>query len=113
MKQNVLSTRWAEIVKDFNASGLTQRQYCRNNALKKNQLSYWKLKLARMDTPNIKKNTRQLIPIQIAPIDQQRNKSIKIILHDGVRISIPCTVNTFCKNELLALIFNNTRGGHV
>ena len=92
------STRdcWLNNYNSFNKSGLTQREYCRQEELGYWTFNSWKRRFDKSESDT----TLQEVPIKISPA-HSANSPIEIILENNLRISIP---ENFSENTLKKII---------
>ena len=75
---------WANHVKSFHKSGLTQRDYCRQN-----NISYWSFNLWKRKIETSGCTGFHQVPAEIIQVEPPSDKNIEITIHDHLRISIP------------------------
>ena len=93
MKSNPVKTdKWRALVKNYNESDLTMKEFCEKNAIKIHQLQYWLRKFKRELTPT--SFVKILNPIY------QVQRPLSIDFHD-LRINIPESYN---ESSLIDLI---------
>lgn len=75
---------WQKYYSAYIASGLTQREYCRQNNLCYWTFNSWKRKLEKLEKPTL------LQEIPFTALDKEITQGhIEIILSDNMRLSIP------------------------
>lgn len=78
-------TLWQERLRDWQASGLSGAQWCRQQALPEHQLSYWKRKLQTQAE-------NKLVPIVVTPKEKPvLSQSITLRLPSGLCIETETT----------------------
>jgi hypothetical protein len=88
---------WKPHIENWNRSGLTQVEYCRQNHLNRHTFGYWKSKL------NKEKVFRQLLPVSIkpdinpAPYSFPSGVSLSFNGRFDVRLDIGFNSDTFLK----------------
>jgi len=75
---------WKKHVKSFQKSGLTQRDYC-----KQNNISYWSFNPWKRRIETSGSIEMHQIPAEIIQDQPPVNKNVEIIVHDRLRITIP------------------------
>ncbi|MFH2058865.1 MAG: IS66 family insertion sequence element accessory protein TnpB [Pseudomonadota bacterium] len=73
---------WNTHLEQWSASGMTQREYCRQNNLIAHRFTYWKIKLKGTHLP-VKFVQISPEPIRIGPFD------LKLNIGPGLQIEIP------------------------
>lgn len=82
---------WKQHMSDWQASGLTQAAYCREQGLNERYFSQWKKKLLNSREEDMQSMTGAgFVPVEVLPAES--DKTISIELPNGIRISIPATL---------------------
>ena len=71
---------WENRLKDWNASGLTQSQYCREHGLRVNQFIYWKKR--------VMPGTVTLVEVP-TPKPLRSSSAISLVIGEHYRLEIP------------------------
>ena len=80
-------TYWANHVKQWNASGKSQSDYCRHNKLKLHQLVYWKQVFGTHLKPKSNPSSKNgFVAIQLERSSMPRAQEMTIQLPNGIRI---------------------------
>ncbi len=73
---------WRIHIEQWAESGLSQREYCRQNNLKSNRFTYWKVKYSKTDQP------MELVQIPL-PIDHCKSSGLKLNIGRDLQVEIP------------------------
>lgn len=73
---------WSNHLEQWSASGLTQREYCRQNNLISHRFTYWKIKLNGTHLPV------KFVQVVPAPV-QSESTDLKLNIGPGLQIEIP------------------------
>jgi hypothetical protein len=102
MKNKRSSTKgrsfWLAHVKAKNASGLTQREYCRQN-----NLSYWSFNPWKRRIENETAQFHEISPAIVQGLPGE-SRQIEITIGDTIRISIPDGFSSDTLREILAAL---------
>ena len=74
------AVRWWKHVEAYKASGLTRKEYCRENRLNIHQLDYWRKKLNRAPKAPPTKNENGFVQVQV---DDEKQPGSSINLRIG------------------------------
>ncbi len=89
MKPSPRQQHWAQHIETWRSSDLSQNAYCRERHLKPHQFSYWKRKLALLNTEHTSKpssTTTAFIPLTMADTSATTN-GLRIRLPNGCELS--------------------------
>lgn len=102
MKNTRSSTKgrsfWQAHVKAQNASGITQREYCRQN-----NISYWSFNPWKRRIENESVQFQEISPT-IVQEQPGENRRIKITVNDTIRISVPEGFSAATLRDILAVL---------
>lgn len=103
-KQPCSQRHWQAHVNALNNSGLSRAEYCRQQSLCYNALTYWHRKLSRPST-----NTTTLVPVAIRPnigqnIVQPDQAELKIILPGKMSVAVGDNFSPKTLTRLLATL---------
>ena len=73
------ATYWQQHLKDWQQSGLSQRDYCQQHELTYASFGYWRKRL----------RTKESTTAKLVPISVSRPALITVYLPSGVRIEVP------------------------
>jgi hypothetical protein len=59
-----ITEQWLQLAREFQNSGMTRGQYCKQKQIKIFQLDYWRKQLRKPDLP-VRSSTKSWIPLQI------------------------------------------------
>jgi hypothetical protein len=89
---------WLEHVKAQNASGLTQREYCRQN-----KISYWSFNPWKHRIENESVQFHEISPEIVQGLPEE-NRRIEITVKDFIRISVPDGFSAATLSEILHVL---------
>ena len=93
-----LSARWKKYIEDWQASGLSQAEYCRQHGLNANTFSG---RLSHHRSQGIPRQP-ELIPVQVLPVPASSDAAGPVVLwHRGRRVEFPAAVSPRWLAELL------------
>jgi len=90
-----LSTRWKNHIEDWQASGLSQAEYCRRHGLNANTFSGRLRDYKSQELPR----PPELIPVQVRPLPTAAGPVV--LWHGGLRLEFPAAVSPRWLAELL------------
>ena len=67
MRSEYRLQQWAQVVKACNASGLSNREYCRQHNISEKTYYYWVRRLRQAAASQIEARTPTLVPLEPAP----------------------------------------------
>ncbi|WDP87149.1 MAG: IS66 family insertion sequence element accessory protein TnpB [Desulfobacter sp.] len=73
---------WRTHIEQWTETGLSQREYCKQNNLRSNRFTYWKVKFSKTDQP------MELVQIPF-PIHHFKPPGLKINIGRGLQVEIP------------------------
>ena len=105
MKQERLEyyNHWREVMKDFEASGLSQSKYCELKNISYRKFKYYRYQINKSSKPP----TPEFAPIKIAAStspNQASFGSYKIQLQNGIRCEIPLDYQETSLTHLLGVL---------
>jgi len=78
---------WKHHIEEWSRSGLTQAAYCRENDLRPNRFTYWKIKFKDQNLPI---EFAQVSPVQISELlNSARPERLLLNVDSGFQIEIP------------------------
>ena len=78
---------WKHHIEEWSRSGLTQAVYCRENDLRPNRFTYWKIKFKDQNLPI---EFAQVSPVQISELlNSARPERLLLNVDSGFQIEIP------------------------
>jgi hypothetical protein len=108
---------WRKTLEDWQASGLTQADFCREKGLKENSFSSWKKVLEKRDREKeLKAVSRTKVPTQksaIAPMtflslaeatQPPKSKNVQVVLPNGVVFVMPAELAIANLSRLIAAV---------
>lgn len=94
-----LTKFWRSHVEQWSGSGLSQHAYCRENNLKPNQFTYWKIKFKKQ---NLSPEIVQVPAVQIANlVNPSVQRGLRLNIDTGFQIEIP---DGFSQNTLSSVL---------
>ncbi len=90
---------WEKYYLSFTRSGLTQREFCRQNKISYWSFNHWKKRFDKTKSDV----SLQEIPLRI-PEKLNGNKSIEIILKNNIRLSIPENFSHATLKQVIAVL---------
>ncbi len=73
---------WRKHIEQWAETGLSQREYCRQNNLRSNKFTYWKIKFTKMD------HSGELIQIPL-PLHHFKSSGLKLNIGRELQVEIP------------------------
>lgn len=89
---------WEAIIKDYSESGLTQRVFCQQRALKFHNFSYHLTEYRRRQS---KPNEVSFVPVKLSPEDNTQS-TINVSFPNGYSLNFPQSLPARHLGELLA-----------
>lgn len=77
-----LKSEWEQIIKEWEASGVSQPQFCISRGVALSTLQYWRKKLKRESQANFV----ELVPTPLA--SNESNKEIELVLPHGIVLRV-------------------------
>lgn len=77
---------WADHIESWQASGLTQRDYCQGQAISLASFGYWRKKLR----PKAASASSALVPIAVAA-DEASKTMLEVVLPNRLTLRVPLT----------------------
>ncbi len=77
---------WKAHLQQWSGTGLSQREYCRQNDLRPNRFTYWKIKFAKKNMPV--ELVQVPLPVRFTP------KGLRLNIGKGLQIEIPDDFST-------------------
>ena len=93
---------WKQHYDSFQESGLTQREYCRNNNLRYWTFNQWKRRFDKSESDL----SMQEIPVKL-PLKTSSEKHIEIILNNNIRLSIPDNFSSDTLKKIVSVLREN------
>jgi hypothetical protein len=87
---------WGGHIKDWQQSGLSQADYCRQNKLPDHQLTYWKKRILK------KEPTVSFIPLVLPGQQPSNYRGIRVTTPNGFTIEIDGGIETTALKQLIA-----------
>lgn len=81
MEKTELRLEWERRIADFQASGLTQMNWCEHHGLKLHQLKYWLKRIQGTKEQAVRTQKKQWVPLELAkesPVSEQNPMQIKV-----------------------------------
>lgn len=91
--------RWQKWIEEQAASGLSRREFCQQNNLVLSQFTYYYLEFQKQKQKALCHNEPAVLPIQLRSAHTPLNE-IKILLPNGLQISLPCADSSQLKHWL-------------
>ena len=82
--------QWAQVVKACNASGLSNREFCRQHQIAEKTYYYWVRRLRQAAASQIEARTPTLVPLESAPQPaRQETDDMLYIRFRGAELTLP------------------------
>lgn len=92
-------SHWANHLKQWGASGISQSDYCRQHQLKPHQFTYWKHVFN--DPKNVNPGTENsFVAVQVTRPSVQSTQGMTIQLPNGIHIKSPQPINLELVQEM-------------
>lgn len=91
--------KWSALIRECNASGLRNREFCRQHGISEKSFYYWQRKLR---TQIIEASTPQLVQLEPAPVPVQND--LLQIQYRGAELKLPAGVDMDAVAALLCSI---------
>lgn len=98
-EQQERRARWQKWVEEQAASGLSRREFCQQHNLVLSQFAYYYLEFQKQKQKALCDHEPTVLPIQLRSAHTPLNE-IKILLPNGLQISLPCADNNQLKHWL-------------
>lgn len=85
---------WQTHISQWETTGLSQKEYCRQNSLRPNRFTYWKIKLGKKDLP------MELVEIPL-PAHPFPSSGLKLNIGRGLQVEIPDGFKTQTLEQVL------------
>lgn len=89
--------QWAMVIQECNASGLSNREFCRQHGISEKSFYYWQRKLR---TQIVETAVPQLVPLEPAPVSDD----VLQIQYRGAELKLPAGVDMDAVTALLRSI---------
>jgi hypothetical protein len=90
---------WQKHISKYEQSGLSQKEYCKQNNLVYDTFRGWRKRLSKISTDDLVQVPSIITETAIVP-----NESLEIIINDILKIKIPDNFNPATLNELLKML---------
>lgn len=87
---------WEDRIKNWQQSGLSQKDYCRQNNLRDNQLTYWKKRILRTEPPV------SFVPVTVPDQHSSHQPLIRVTTPNGFKIETDGGIGATALQQLIA-----------
>jgi transposase-like protein len=93
-KYTLLHEKWQQYLLDYQQSGLTQSDWCRDKQIPVHQLSYWKKKLIKGQTKAITQDCTLFTAVTVVESNMPHCQQEQIVLtHGQLQLQFPLTID--------------------